>query len=601
MTTIKSSLPLSKIETEAYKELPPETAFADFETAGLGGYFIAGGLVDMTSNEVTFFRSIDEFFDLIFSGEKRVTEMNDDDEPVQFVTYKKNRYKSIYFHNLEYDGRYIIAELLKRKIKFEIINRCQRLMIIKIGRFSFVDSYALLMDSLKNLSNVFTPEYAKKTLDLGAVQFDFDNPVHLEYLIYDCLALKHVVIRCRKLIYETFNINAKFTTSSTALRAWLTTLDFDLFRLGKEKEEFVRMAYSGGLVYQRDIDVYENITVLDFNSMYPSVMRENRYPHGQSYFTDTFKGQGFYHVLVDSSKSKLQFITGYKNNKKIPRCKGIFEAFITDVEYRLGIELGYVFHVKRGLVFEQSDYLFKTFVNRCEELRLKHGKDSVGTIVKYIQNSLYGKFGTKETREKIFYSPEIEQGRTPFVDAETGEFNGLYIDVVDTDEPYMLPHLAAYTTALARCKLVRCMMDAGFNNVVYGDTDSVFVTPEGLANLQKIPNLFGIKYGMLKEENYLPYVLIIAPKLYFGSKKRAKGFPARVVRELEAALLDNKLEVVGKEKGGKNRYRVTSEFDGLNSCRAILKTGKPFDKKMKRSIAPLPTDVLLKMKELTCT
>lgn len=572
----KYVLPLSPLNKEEYKPLKNSVGFADFETEGLGGKFICGGIVGMETNEVQLFYSIATFFDLIFQEDSK----------------GNLGYSSIYFHNLEYDGRYLVDELVKRKISFDIINRCQRLMIIKIGKFSFIDSYALLMDSLSNLSRVFTPEYEKKKLDLNEVTFDPDNAQHMEYLTYDCLSLKHVVIRCRELIYDTFGVNARYTTSSTALRAWQTTLNATLFRLSDDKDEFIRKAYSGGLVYVSKVDVFTEIDVFDFNSMYPSVMRDHKYPYGNAYYTSKFQGQGFYHVYVVATKARFLFLNGYdKQGKKHARMKGVFEAWITDGEYILALEIGYQVMILDGLVFEHSDYLFKDFVNQCESLRLQHGKDSVGTIVKYIQNSLYGKFGTKKEREQISYSSEeILLEKTPFIDPLSGEFQGLYVDVIATNEPYMLPYLAAYTTALARCKLVEAMRLSGFENIVYGDTDSLFVNSIGAKNLS---SLIGETYGKIKIENHFKQLLVIAPKLYFGdTKKRAKGFPKSVIKELERMVLDNEVVVVE----GQKQLRVNVKFDGLNSVRSILKSKMSFDKKMHRSIPALPKEVLERVK-----
>lgn len=582
---MKSTLPLSKIEQEDYKELPATTAFADFETEGLGGKFIYGGIVGMVDNAVTFFASIRDFFDSIFEVEN----WQKDSEGQEYLLYKKVKYTSVYFHNLEYDGHYILDELIKRKMPFELVNRVNRLMIIKVGKLKFIDSYALLMDSLDNLSKVFSPEYRKKKNNLDVRNFDPENKDDLTYLIYDCLALKHVVIRCRELIHETFGINAKYTTSSTALQAWKTTLTRDIFRLSPDKEEFVRSSYSGGMVYVSEVNIFENISIFDFNSMYPSVMRDNRYPVTGAFWVTKYQGIGFYEVEANSSQAVFLFINGFLNGKKVPRASGKFTAFITDTEYILGQQLGYKFTIIRGLCFGETDFLFREFVNRCERLRLQHGKDSVGTIVKYIQNSLYGKFGTKKTREQISYSPHVMEQRTPHINPVTGDFTGLYIDEIETDEPYMLPHLAAYTTALARCKLVRSIIGAGIENVVYCDTDSLFIRDNAA---HRMGNLLGDKYGKIKLEEHLEYVVIVAPKMYFGLKKRAKGFPKRVIEQLELDLFENKTVMIGKQE------RVQAEFDGMNSCKNYLKYGSSFGKRMHRSIPKLNRELIERIKEL---
>lgn len=564
---MKSGLPISTLKREQYKPLPSHSGFADFETEGLGGAFICGGFVALETDEVRIFHSLAGFFDLI----------EEYSSPV------------IYFHNLEYDGRYIIDYLMEQEIAFQIINRVNRLLMLRFyleidgeeKEICIVDSYAMLMDSLKKLSKVFAPEYEKRDLDLDKIIFDPLNPKHIEYLVFDCLALKYVVINARILIHDTFGVNARYTTSSTALRYWQTTVKFPLFRLGKEKEEFVRKSYSGGLVYVSRVDLFSDVSVFDVNSMYPSVMREFKYPHGSSYFTDRFEGQGFYEVKVDATNAQFLFLTGYdeKEEKKSARKAGKFKAFITDVEYKLALRLGYKIKIIKGLVFENSDYLFTEFVNTCEQLRLAHGKDSVGIVTKYIQNSLYGKFGTKTTREQIYYSPELLEDCTPYVDALTGEHYGLYVDLLEAEESYMLPHLASYTTALARCKLVNLVLKAGIENTFYCDTDSVFVNAEGASKLQ---DEVGELYGQIKLDAYFPFVVVVAPKVYFGTgKNRAKGFPNSMVQDLRDSLFNGTSAEVG--------------FTGLHSNVQILKKRKSFNHPMSRSLSALPRDVIEKI------
>lgn len=564
---MKLGLPVSHLKTEQYKPLPPNTSFADFETNGLGGTFISGGFVTVNSDEVRIFHSIAGFFDLL-------------DEYAPPV---------VYFHNLEYDGRYIINYLMEQEIAFQIINRVNRLLMLRFfieidgddKEICIVDSYAMLMDSLKKLSKVFAPEYEKRDLDLDKVIFDPSNPKHIEYLIYDCLALKYVVINSRILMHDTFGVNARYTTSSTALRFWQTTIDIPLFRLGAEKDEFVRKSYSGGLVYVSRVDLFSDVSVFDVNSMYPSVMREYKYPHGSSYYTDRFEGQGFYECKIDATNAQFLFITGYdeKEEKKSARKAGKFKAYITDVEYKLALKLGYKIKIIKGLVFEKSDYLFTEFVNRCEQLRLAHGKDSVGIVTKYIQNSLYGKFGTKTTREQIYYSPELLEDCTPYIDPVTGDFYGLYVDLLEAEENYMLPHLASYTTALARCKLVNLVLKAGIENCFYCDTDSIFVNSVGASRVQ---DEIGDLYGKIKLDAYFSHVVIVAPKVYFGTgKNRAKGFPNSMVKDLRDSLLSG----TGAEV----------EFTGLNSNVQILKRRKAFNHPMSRSLSALPRDIIEKI------
>lgn len=551
-------MPLKYRGSEDYKPLE-FCVFADFETRGLGGEFLAYGAVGSDDDSVFIGEKLSDFMELCVSLDC-----------------------DVYFHNLEYDGRYIVDYLISKDISFEIINRVNRLLILSVmgTKLRFIDTYALFQDSLKNVSKVFAPEYQKLSIDFDEMDFDISNKDHIDYLIMDCLALKHSYINIRRLIHETFGVNAGYTTSNTALRYWQTTLGKDdiFYTLSDEKDEFVRKAYHGGFVYVSKVDLFENITVLDFNSMYPSVMRDTPMPLGNPVFTDRFEGVGFYRVTVDDTEAKFKFLTGYDDKGRKGKLTGVFECYLCDLEYELALELGYKITVISGLVFPENKHIFGEFVDTCERLRLANNKNSVGTTTKYIQNSLYGKFGTKKEKEKIVYMSEINYDLTPYLNPHTGEHDGLYIDIHEKLSDFCLPHFSAYITAGARVKLVRTMIKAGLDNVVYCDTDSLFVTGAGYENLK---GMLGNKYGELKIENVMSYVLIVAPKLYFGGKSSAKGFPKRFIPKIYQAYINGEIP--------------NAEFTGVNSVRSILKENKPYTTKINRHIPPLPDEVRVKL------
>jgi hypothetical protein len=550
--------------SEEFKDLE-YSLFADFETDGLGGEFIIGACVSTEDDEVEYFYSIREFIDKYLIEE--------------------NAGLKIYFHNLEYDGRYIIDELLRTNLKFNIINRVARVLSINLlfgekKQVSIIDTFALLSDSLKRLTKVFAPDYEKKVMDFDNEVFDPTNPVHMEYLKYDVLGLKYVYIRARRAIHDTFKVNARLTAASTALEAWKVALPkgTSIWRLSKDKEDFVRMAYSGGLLYVKRPDFYQDVYVYDFNSMYPSVMRDYGVPDGNSFWTDRVEGPGFYHVIVHAENAVFPFLFSWSDGVKYSPQKSdvTFESYITDREYYLARRLGYKISVIKGIAFKRISYHFKEFVDECEQLRLAHGKDAIGSITKLIQNSLYGKFGSKTEVESIEYDPNILEG-VPFLqDINDPELpTHLYIKKKAIDRTYMLPHFAAYITANARCRLVEAAVECGVENVVYCDTDSLFITaPANLIMDKKL----GDKYGLVKLEAHMGEILIISPKMYFGTKSSSKGFPKKQIERLYNQLISGKPGVI--------------TFTSLNSCRTILSKQTGYTRSMTRTIPPLHQGII---------
>lgn len=532
--------------------------FCDFETNGLGGDFIIGATCDEDDN-ILYFHHISSF--------------------VEFI---RNEEKTCYFHNLEYDGRYIIKYLMENSIDFEIIVRGQKLLLIDLKFFQIIDTYAVLSDSLKNLSKIFAPEYEKKTLDFENEIFDSNNPEHIEYLKYDVLALKYVYLNAAKVIYDVFSVNMGYTAASIALNYFLTITDKKLYRLSKSMDDFVRKSYSGGFVFIKAMELYKDIYVMDFNSMYPSVMRDYKMPIGNARYTDKFEGIGFYHCEVNQKEAQFKFLYGYnKQGKKSARhTEDIIECYISDKEYILAKKLGYKLKIKMGIVFDETDYIFTDFVNKCEELRLANKKNAIGAITKLMQNSLYGKFGSKKEKEHFVFSRDIVEGYIPVI--IDNKVSDLQYKIKIVDKNYMLPHLASYITSLARCRLVQCVVKAGIENTIYCDTDSVFVNETGRKN---IDDLVGEKYGMLKEEYKFDEVLTLAPKLYFdkdGKKSSIKGFPKKRLDEIYNQIVS-----------GTNPKIF---FTGLSSVKSIMKNGSRFYNNTHRSINIIPQEIFDKIK-----
>ena len=104
---------------------------------------------------------------------------------------------------------------------------------------------------------------------------------------------------------------------------------------------------------------------------------------------------------------------------------------------------------------------------------------TLSAIAKVLGNSTYGKFGTNREREKILLNPPledvIEKGLRPL----QGPLElPAYIEDVQCDADYVLPHLSAWVTSLSRVKLWQYIAQCWPARVYYCDTDSVCSTAE---------------------------------------------------------------------------------------------------------------------------
>jgi len=185
-----------------------------------------------------------------------------------------------------------------------------------------MDSYLILPSSLKSLSNSFNVENPKgifpfhlKNINYKGIVPDFKHfegitieeyenyknqfvntiwdfrEESVKYCLLDCVSLFQVLTKYNQLIFNKFNLNiTKYPT--------LPSLAFAIFRTHYLKKESIHMisgkiaddirtGYTGGAV-----DMYipisppdKYIYAYDVNSLYPSVMINNKYPIGNpTYF-----------------------------------------------------------------------------------------------------------------------------------------------------------------------------------------------------------------------------------------------------------------------------------------------------------------------------
>jgi hypothetical protein len=144
-----------------------------------------------------------------------------------------------------------------------------------------------------------------------------------------------------------------------------------------------------------------------------------------------------------------------------------------------------------------------------------------------MQNSLYGKYGSRRDRRRIIaahtVSPEQLIGLTPYDDS-----GNWYVQKEIDDEMRCKPEWAVFITAHSRLRLLQAVYTIGPKHVIYGDTDSITVKSGYEGDLD-----IGEKYGQWKLEKHWAEFRAIAPKVYSGiltdgrRKGAAKGLPRK--------------------------------------------------------------------------
>ena len=463
-------------------------------------------------------------------------------------------------HNLEYDLLFLLREAEQRVVCGEVksvklfergLNCFYRAEIeLPDGeKINFYDSMALFGFSLKVFLKNFSSVGEKLTLDFESETFDIDNPAHIDYALQDTRGLLDAMCNFDKAIYDIFGVHCKGTISSTALAAWEVTLnDDDCFvKPGDAQAEFFREGYFGGLVFLTSTEAKTDYVSGDVNSMYPYVMRKFGVPAGVPIGSKQIKPgiPGMYRAVFTVPDSLPFGCIGYRDNKGICWPRGEFESVAFDFEIERAKRWGCQVKILEGCIFPDGYvFPFEKFVDLCELKRAEYKGQPFEIVVKLIQNSVYGKYGTRTDGREVYMAEEIPDGDgwQPYLDCHQGglPIQSIYQRETERETYYMLPHWAAHITARARAELLDAY-EAAEGQAVYGDTDSIKVpreTFEAMATAGKIRT--GKAYGDLKLDAEYQEFRAIAPKVY-------------VYREHD--------KISGKGKGIPEKHR-TAEFWG---------------------------------------
>ena len=254
--------------------------------------------------------------------------------------------------------------------------------------------------------------------------------------------------------------------------------------LGKDENEFVRMALAGGLCYPTKTwmfkEIREPILHIDGHQMHPSQIYLKPHPYGEGeYFigrpTKFFKHINVCHIRVSYDDVRLHSVI-----KLIGREFGDgIELFVFDFEiptmYKcyVNLEIEYL----DGYCYKSRFLPWRDFVNDNYHLRQKARlvHDAYNTLrYKLLNNAgAYGKFVEKPHTE-IFENYIRDDG---IIDSKI-------IDKKEIDKDFeksMKMYNAKYTyiplgsiPAWSRVELIETALKFGWENVCYVDTDSIF-------------------------------------------------------------------------------------------------------------------------------
>ena len=439
---------------------------------------------------------------------------DDIDDFMRLCSDRKVNYK-ILFHNLKFDGQFIISWLFQNGFKHttDKVERQEKTfntlisdrglfyqieVVFKrkgknINKVTFQDSYKLLPMSVKDVAKSFEMPYSKGSIDYEKIRpVGYEpTPEERDYVRRDCLIVAEAV----KVFYEQgFD---RMTIGSNAFKDYKEIIGgqstFNRLFPSMYFDSDVRQSYKGGYVYlnpKYKNKIVKNGIVLDINSLYSFVMKEKLLPFGTPiFFNGQYEPDKFYPLYVQTIECAFDIKDG-----KIPtiQVRDAPEKFkpteyisttddytviltLTNVDLELFLEHYEPKNLKylSGWKYRGTTGLFDDFINKWidkKEESTKTGNSGMRMVSKLFLNSLSGKFGTlPRARSMVPYV--TKKGSIAYKRGDESERDSVYVA--------MSSFICAYgrKTIIDTIQKVQDDYNAGISDVIplYCDTDSLHV------------------------------------------------------------------------------------------------------------------------------
>lgn len=478
----------------------------------------------------------------------------------EFIDFFTGKTANIYFHNLKFDGSYLLDYWMSQGVKLGDEGDGEYLKTIIDGRGAWykleyhneaLKTHLIFKDLMKkyrmpleNIAKIFGIP-GKSPLLLGY------RPLNREVTDWEWeRVLNDVRIGAEALRYQLANMLNGLTVASDALTCYKDFIGRNEYnkrhpKLPLELDQELRKAYRGGWTYlnsrYKEKDIY-NIKVYDINSMYPAVMagrHGERLPRGYPRRVDVDHKSRPDQVEIIKVSCSLDVKEGalawlhYKNmwghtSEEYIEHEDNVTLTLTTPDIEL-LKLTYdtdIFDVLDKWVFNSEIGQFKTYVETQNKIKIQAGKEGNGgkrQEAKDMMNTLSGKFALNPLTSKKIARFEDEQVK--------------YLRVDDVRKPLYCP-TSCFITAHSRKRIVLDAMKFG-SQFVYADTDSLHIL-EGDVKAEDVLEIDDYELGKYALEAEFYRARYLRPKAYYhdggeGSQKlevKCGGMPAEVKKQV---------------------------------------------------------------------
>lgn len=495
---------------------------------------------------------------------------------------------TIYFHNLSFDGEFILWELMRQGYKDigddelpkfrskyfkSIITDTSSIFMISFINdneklIEFRCSYKVFPNSIKNIGKFVGLEKLDETHDYEEIKnYKSIDEITNEELSY----INNDVEILRRLIQYLESINMlNISMSTNAYKSWKKDKYFFakdcLIKTNDDIiNNYIDKSYKGGIttISKRYKGILLNECIsFDVNSLYPSVMYENSMPYGEGHY---FKDYSKCHYpkkiiciyveevnIIEGMQPFIPCSSGFSFDVSYSYNECIKEKFLYlwEDEFKLFKDWYIGSYLIVGCVgFKARNNVFNKYIDYWIDVKMKSPNDSPERQFAKLQlNSLYGKFGMNDCR----YSKKAVCIKGSEIIYKTDETHTFY---------YYRP-IASYITSMARCKLVRAIALLQ-DRFIYCDTDSIYLKG------YEIPTCIPIddkKLGYWKFEHYYNHFKGLKAKCYLKDYTDKNG---NIVYESSIAGLPKECRGSITYENFKNGL----ELKGVKKCKCKVKGG----------------------------
>lgn len=424
-----------------------------------------------------------------------------------YVAYMLSVPSVTYFHNLAFDGSFILDYILKDGYVWVAKNPGK-------GQFSTVISnmnkfYSItivsnegvkveLRDSLKKIPLPVrdVPKAFNLDSSKGDIDYEMERPVgylpsqeEWDYLYRDIFIMAQAMRIVLASGMKRLTVGADSLAEFKSLHGKGFERTFPV--LSKTVDDDIRLAYRGGIAMPNKKWARKRVgrgIVVDKNSMYPWVMRTKLLPYGKPWWTEVEDDDSdlFIVSLTFTAKLKPNHVPCIQIKRSIQFNSQEFleevneptTVSITSVDLELWQEQYdlKIWAINGYWNFKGIEGLFNDYIDKWMAVKA-NSTGGARTIAKLHLNSLYGKFA-KNTDVT---------GKRPVLD-DTGTVQYVMCDHEESNPVYTA--MGAFITAYARQDLIRSAQ-ANYDRFLYCDTDSLHLLGDEEPDLWLHPTELG--------------------------------------------------------------------------------------------------------------